>query len=109
MPEYKFSLSPNVAGEDVSVVDAADDEVDTGTVDSDGTYTATLDVGDYTATAGAYSAGGELQDVVDSDTYRDGSSAAEITYDNTESELTAENVQAALDEIVVRVAALEAP
>lgn len=113
---YRFAGIPH--GVVASVEDVTDPGVEVTTVTgTQGGYgDADLPVGDYIATfqgrAGQQQVSGDLASPTDVDYARSqtGSSiAGEVTYDNTTSELTAEDVQAALDEIVGRIVALETP
>jgi hypothetical protein len=110
---YRFAGIPY--GVDASVEDVTDPgvEVDTVTGTQGGYADLALPVGDYVAIytdlGETHRIGGDLASTADTDYARSVPAAAAVIYDNTTSALTATDVQAALDEIVARVVALETP
>jgi hypothetical protein len=88
-------------------------EVDTVTGLIGGYGDVTLPVGDYVAIytdlGETHRVAGDLASSTDSDFSRSVPAAESVTYDNTTSALTAADVQAALDEVVARIVALEVP
>jgi hypothetical protein len=110
---YRFSGIPYGVEASVEDVTAPGVEVDTVTGTINGFGDVTLPVGDYVAIYShlgeTHRVAGDLASPVDSDYSRSAVSAGAVSYDNTTSELTASDVQAALDELVVRIVALETP
>lgn len=113
---YRFAGIPDGIVASVFSVDDLETEVTTVEGTQSGANDADLPVGDYVAIwrdgTGTHNSAGDLATRPDSDYADSGtgtSAAADVTYDNTTSELTAEDVQAALDELTARVAALETP
>ncbi len=108
---YRFSGIPY--GVEASIEDVTDPgvEVDTVTGTINGYGDVSLPVGDYVAIwdNGQHRTSGDLASSVDTDYARSPASADAVAYDNTTSDLTATDVQAALDEVVARIVALEAP
>jgi hypothetical protein len=111
---YRFAGIPY--GVEASVGTAADPgtEIDTVTGTINGYGDLALPVGDYVATftdmGQTHVVAGDLASPTDTDyAETDTNSAAGVSYDNTTSELTATDVQAALDEIVARIVVLETP
>jgi hypothetical protein len=111
---YRFAGIPY--GVTASVASTADPgtEIDTVTGVIGGYADLALPVGDYVATYSnlgqTHKVGGTLASPSDPDyASSDTNSAAGTAYDNTTSELTATDEQAALDEIVTRIVALETP
>jgi hypothetical protein len=109
---YRFAGVPH--GVVASVEDVTDPgvEVTTVTGNQSGYGDAALPIGDYVAIyqSGGYAhrVAGDLASRTDSDVSRSALTADGISYDNTTSELTATDLQAAVDELTARIVALEA-
>lgn len=108
---YRFSGIPDGVVASVEDVTAPGVEVASVTGTSSGYADTDLPIGDYVAiyTSGGFEhrTSGDLASPTDTDYSRSPISADEVSYDNTTSDLTATDVQAALDEVVARVVALE--
>lgn len=108
---YRFTGIPYGVDASVEDVTAPGVEVDSITGLIGGYADVSLPVGDYVAIfrdqGQTHRVAGDLASSADTDYARSPAAAGNVSYDNTTSELTATDVQAALDEIVARVAALE--